>query len=99
VFDMTPSVHGGGGPPVVTGLEVLGFSVDPVIDQAELIVSGLGTKVWILQSSGDLGATDSWKEVAGGFAEIDNPDGSTTIRFSAAISSTPARYYRLIEQP
>lgn len=99
VFDMTPSVHGGGGPPIVTGLEVLGFSVDPVIDQAELIVSGLGTKVWILQSSGDLGATDSWKEVPGGFAEIDNPDGSTTIRFSAAISSTPARYYRLIEQP
>ena len=99
VFDMTPSVHGGGGPPVVTGLEVLGFSVDPLIDQAELIVSGLGTKVWILQSSGDLGATDSWKEVPGGFAEIDNPDGSTTIRFSAAISSTPARYYRLIEQP
>ena len=99
VADMTPSVHGGGGPPVVTGLEVLGFSVEPVIDQAELIVSGLGTKVWILQSSGDLGATDSWKEVPGGFAEIDNPDGSTTIRFSAAISSTPARYYRLIEQP
>ena len=99
VADMTPSVHGGGGPPVVTGLEVLGFSVDPVIDQAELIVSGLGTKVWILQSSGDLGATDSWKEVPGGFAEVDNPDGSTTIRFSAAISSTPARYYRLIEQP
>ena len=99
VFDMTPSVHGGGGPPVGTGLEVLGFSVDPVIDQAELIVSGLGTKVWILQSSGDLGATDSWKEVPGGFAEIDNPDGSTTIRFSAAVSSTPARYYRLIEQP
>lgn len=99
VFDMTPSVHGGGGPPVVTGLEVLGFSVDPLIDQAELIVSGLGTKVWILQSSGDLGATDSWKEVPGGFAEVDNPDGSTTIRFSAAVSSTPARYYRLIEQP
>jgi hypothetical protein len=37
--------------------------------------------------------------VPGGFVEIDNLDGSTTIRFSAAISSTPARYYRLIEQP
>ena len=99
VADMTPSVHGGGGPPLVTGLEVLGFLVDPVIGQAELIVSGLGTKVWILQSSSNLGATDAWEEVPGGFAEIDNPDGSTTIRFSDAISSTPARYYRLIEQP
>ncbi|MDB4659000.1 lamin tail domain-containing protein, partial [bacterium] len=99
VADMTPSVHGGGGPPLVTGLEVLGFLVDPVIGQAEFIVSGLGTKVWILQSSSNLGATDAWEEVPGGFAEIDNPDGSTTIRFSDAISSTPARYYRLIEQP
>ena len=99
VADMTPSVHGGGGPPVVTGLEVLGFSVDPVIGQAELIVLGLGTKVWILQSSSNLGATDAWEEVPGGFAEIDNPDGSTTIRFSDTISSVPTRYYRLIEQP
>ncbi|MDG1975829.1 MAG: lamin tail domain-containing protein [Akkermansiaceae bacterium] len=99
VSDMTPSVHGGGGPPVVTGLEVLGFSVDPVIGQAELIVLGLGTKVWILQSSSNLGATDAWEEVPGGFAEIDNPDGSTTIRFSDTISSVPTRYYRLIEQP
>jgi hypothetical protein len=99
VSDMTPSVHGGGGPPVLTGLEVLGFSVDPVIGQAELIVLGLGTKVWILQSSSNLGATDAWEEVPGGFAEIDNPDGSTTIRFSDTISSVPTRYYRLIEQP
>ena len=83
----------------MTGVEVLGFLVDPVIGQAELIVSGLGTKVWILQSSSNLGATDAWEEVPGCFAEIDNQDGSTTIRFSDAISSTPARYYRLIEQP
>jgi len=99
VADMTPSVYGGGGPPVVTGIEVLGFSVDSVMGQGDLIVTGLGTKVWILQFSDNLGATDAWEEVSGGFAEIDNPDGSTTIRFSDAISSTPARYYRLIEQP
>ena len=54
---------------------------------------------FVLQFSDNLGATDAWEEVSGGFAEIDNPDGSTTIRFSDAISSTPARYYRLIEQP
>jgi hypothetical protein len=99
VAEMTPGVHGGGGPPVGAGLEVLGFSVDAELGRGDLIVTGLGTKVWILQSSDDLGATDTWEEVPGGFAEIDNPDGSTTIRFFDAISATPTRYYRLIEQP
>ncbi|MDB4357782.1 lamin tail domain-containing protein [bacterium] len=99
VAEMTPGVHGGGGPPVGAGLEVLGFSVDAELGRGDLIVTGLGTKVWILQSSDDLGATYTWEEVPGGFAEIDNPDGSTTIRFFDAISATPTRYYRLIEQP
>jgi hypothetical protein len=99
VADMTPGVHGGGGPPVGVDLEVLGFSVDLDLDRGDLIVTGLGTKVWILQSSDDLGAADSWEEVPGGFSEIDNPDGSTTIRFFDSISATPTRFYRLIEQP
>lgn len=99
VADMTPGVHGGGGPPVGSGIEVLGFTVDLDLERGDLIVTGLGTKVWILQASDDLGATDNWEEVPGGYSEIDNPEGSTTIRFFDSFSTTPTRYYRMIEQP
>ncbi len=96
--EMTPGVFGGGGPPVGVELEVLGFCVDAELGRGDLIVTGLGTKVWILQFSDDLGLTDVWEELPGGFSEIDNPDGSTTIQFFDAVSATSARYYRLIEQ-
>ncbi|MEN8772320.1 MAG: lamin tail domain-containing protein [Akkermansiaceae bacterium] len=99
VADMTPGFHGGGGPPVGSGIEVLDFIVNLELERGDLIVTGLGTKVWILQASDDLGATDTWEEVPGGYSEIDNPDSSTTIRFFDSFSTTPTRYYRMIEQP
>jgi hypothetical protein len=78
---------------------VLDFIVNLELERGDLIVTGLGTKVWILQASDDLGATDTWEEVPGGYSEIDNPDSSTTIRFFDSFSTTPTRYYRMIEQP
>lgn len=86
-------------PPEGEELQVLGFEIDMELGRGDLVVAGLGTKVWILQASDDLGLNDAWADVPGGFSEIDNPDGSTTIRFFDSFSTTSTRYYRMIEQP
>ena len=86
-------------PPVGAELKVIDFSIDQESGSADLIVTGLGTKIWIVQVSGDLGSTDTWETLPGGFAEIDNADGSTTFRFFDTFSLNVKRFYRLIEQP
>lgn len=97
VADMTPGVHGGG-PIGGTNLEVVSFSIDQDNGTGVLTVRGLGTKVWLLQGSNDLGALESWQTLPGGFTESDNPDGSTNLTFFDTFSTTTKRFYRLIEQ-
>ena len=98
VAEMTPGVHGGGGPVGGVTLEIVDFTIDETNGSAVLTVTGLGTKIWVLQSSEDLGLLDAWEEVAGGFSESDNPDGSTNLTFFDAFPATPKQFYRLIEQ-
>jgi hypothetical protein len=98
VADMTPGVFGGGGPVAGVEPEVIGFSIDPEAGRATLTVTGLGTKIWVIQFSDDLGFGDAWEEIASGFTETDNPDGSVNLLFFDSFGSVPKRFYRLIEQ-
>lgn len=97
VADMTPGVHGGG-VIVETDVVVTDFQIDIELGRGSLTVTGLGSKIWILQSSDDLSIADSWEEVSFG-PPTDNPDGSTTLTFFDNVSSVTKRFYRLIEQP
>ncbi len=99
VADMTPGVHGGGGPIGGNDPEILDFSIDLENQQGTFTVTGLGTKIWLLQSSDDLGFGDNWETFPGGFSEVDNDDGSTSFLFFDTFSANPRKFYRLIEQP
>ena len=96
--DMTPGVHGGGGPIGGTELEVVDFNIDIELGSGTLTATGLGTKIWVIQFSDDLGFGDAWEEIASGFTETDNPDGSVNLLFFDSFGSVPERFYRLIEQ-
>jgi hypothetical protein len=62
--------------------------------------TGLGTKVWTVETSADLGATDPWAEVAGGVSEQDQADGSTNfLFFFVPGNGETERFYRLVEVP
>ncbi|MDB4669732.1 hypothetical protein OAF33_01670 [bacterium] len=98
VADTPGADNSGGDPPVSDDLEVVSFVVDANAGTGVLTVNGLGAKIWVLQSSGDLNQVDSWVNVVGGFAESDNPDGSTNLTFSDSFGTTLKRFYRLIEQ-
>lgn len=61
---------------------------------------GLGTKIWTVETSIDLGGNDTWMEVPGGVGEQDQPDGSTNfLFFFVPGSENAARFYRLVEVP
>jgi len=64
-----------------------------------MTVKGLGTKIWLLQSSDDLGGLDAWESVPGGFTESDNADDSTDLTFFNDFAGSSRRFYRLIESP
>lgn len=97
----TPGGGNGGGidPPRGDELEIIGLTITQENGSGIMTVKGLGTKIWLLQSSDDLGGLDAWESVPGGFTESDNADDSTDLTFFNDFSGSSRRFYRLIESP
>lgn len=75
-------------------------SIDLVTGEGTLNAINLGTKIWIVETSIDLGVNDPWDPVLGGNGEVDLPDGSTDFTFFfPPASAEPKRFYRLVEAP
>lgn len=100
VADMTPGLHGEGGVNPGQDFRILSFSLNLTEGSGVINATGLGTKVWTVETSADLGATDPWAEVAGGVSEQDQADGSTNfLFFFVPGNGETERFYRLVEVP
>ncbi len=78
-------------------VEIVDFSVQPGGATAVIVATGLGNKLWKIQTSNDLGDTDPWADLSVGVSESDNADGSTNFSFSTT-AGDPKQFYRLTEQ-
>lgn len=100
VADTPGSENVEGGVTPVDSLRILSFSLNLTEGSGVINATGLGTKVWTVETSADLGATDPWAEVAGGVSEQDQADGSTNfLFFFVPGNGETERFYRLVEVP
>lgn len=97
IADMTPGVHGGGGPVGGVEVEVVDFFLNQEDSSAVIVVKGLGAKIWKIQTSDDLGGMEAWADLSVLAVETDNADGSTNFTFST-VGGDVKQFYRLIEQ-
>ena len=81
----------------VAHIEIVDFSIAPGSTSAVIVATGLGAKLWKVQTSDDLEDTDPWVDFSGSVIETDNADGSTNFSFSTT-SGDARQFYRLIEQ-
>lgn len=90
----------GGGAGPTESVVIRSISIDFEEGAGVINAINLGTKIWTVETSSDLGRADDWAEVQGGVSEQDQPDGSTNFLFFF-ISGTEdsARFYRLVEVP
>ena len=90
----------GSGTPTGPELTVNSFEIDFENERGVINASGLGTKVWQVETSTDLGDEVVWTPVFGGADEQDQEDGSVDFVFFFTASSAPEkRFYRLAEVP
>jgi hypothetical protein len=89
--------EGGGVGPVVEEVRIIEFQLDFDTGRAVISATGLGTKIWMVEVSDDLNATDAWAPVPGGFGEQDQEDGSTDFIFFEVTPVPAGRFYRLAE--
>lgn len=100
VADTPGAENAEGGVTRVDPLQILSFSLNLAEGSGVINATGLGTKVWTVETSADLGATDPWAEVAGGVSEQDQADGSTNfLFFFVPGAAEDQRFYRLVEVP
>jgi len=94
----TPSeANPDGGPPADEQIEIVDFNLAVGDGSAEIVARGLGSKVWKVQRSEDLGDTDAWVNLSVSVNESDNPDGTTSFRFSETTGGD-RQFYRLVEE-
>lgn len=76
--------------------EILSLEVDRTTRTGALVVSGLGSSIFKIEYSDDLTENSVWQDLAGGYTESDNPDGTITFSFTDPELSTVAkRFYRI----
>lgn len=97
VAAMTPGSIGPVDPPNPEEIVISNISVNHSTGQVVLTASGLGTATYIVESSLDLGISDAWAEVPGGFAETDVPEGVEFSFSDPEASSEATLYYRIVE--
>jgi len=97
---MTPGTIGPVDPPVPVELRVQDFSMDRTTGAGSLKVTGLGAKIYVVESSTDLGLSDAWAPLANPASEVDNQDGSVSFNFTdlEAVSEEKI-FYRVAEAP
>ena len=83
--------------PLPEEVAIIGFRLEAGGARAVILATGLGSRVWRVQASDDLGDADSWADLSGGFVEGDQADGTTIFSFSTMIGEA-RQFYRLIEQ-
>lgn len=99
--DSPGAENGGEGEPPVEDDEVriVNFFVEADGVTAVIVATGLGSKLWKIETSDALGDNESWLDLTGGFVESDNPDGSTNFTFSTSLPQGDEKhFYRLSEQ-
>ena len=85
-------------PPVLADAVINGVSIVVATGQVVLTASGLGNATYIIQSSLDLGLTDEWAEVPGGYTETDNGDAVDFAFTDAEATSLGQLFYRILKQ-
>ena len=79
---------------------VTGFTMDPSNGSGSLTATGLGLRIYVVESSTDLGQSDSWMPLANPASEVDNPDGSVNFNFVDPEATSASRIlYRLSVAP
>ena len=89
---------GGIDPPGPAVAEIIDFTMDGV--NGSITAVGLGTTIFVVESSTDLGQADAWTPLANPATEVDNPDGSVSFNFTDPEATTEGKiFYRLNEAP
>lgn len=95
---MTPGSLVPGEPPVIVNPEIKGIVINKTNGQVVLTAESLGASTYIIQSSSDLGLTDEWIEVPGGFTETDNGDAVDFTFTDPEVATLGGLFYRLLKQ-
>ena len=97
--DTPGTENSGGGVIPIETLEIRSFSVDVEDGRVVINATGLGTKIWTVETSLDFGQNDPWVEVDR-VIESDPNDGSGSTDFNFTFTSgaeETARFFRLVE--
>gem|GEM_PF-1543576 len=74
------------------------ISVDASTGRVVLTATGLGTATYVIQSSADLGVSDPWSEISGGFSEVDVAEGVEFIFTDLEATTGQRLFYRIVGQ-
>ena len=85
-------------PPVAELPVIESISVNEVTGEVVLSIRGLGTDVYSVQSSNDLGVTDAWDEFTGIVNEVDDGDLVNFVFIDIEGVSEPKLFYRLMRE-
>ena len=97
---MSPGVLGDVDPPVPSELTIQDVTIDRATGAGSVTATGLGVKIYVVESSTDLGQSDAWAPLANPAAEVDNPDGSVSFNFTDPEAVGAGKvFYRLAEAP
>lgn len=85
-------------PPLIVDPEIKSIVINKTNGQVVLTAESLGASTYIIQSSSDLGLTDEWTEVPGGFTETDNGDAVDFTFTDPEVATLGGLFYRLLKQ-